>query len=403
MNTTSFSPFTITAKEQVSPTAFVLSVRAGDTFSPSSNGGGGSKLLNEAWKHGLWSVEVKQPQLQIARHYTPLPPPPSSPNSAAAEEDGELLRFLVRKVDGGEMSTYLSKLRVGEKIWLRGPHLGFDVARRLGDAKNVVFLAGGTGIAPALQVARRLLEDGVPNSSSDATSTSSAAGARNGPQNEKPTISILWANRRTADALGRQSQCLPNPSTGKSSWFSGWWHTNTLSTAPPKQPEADTQESSLAQQIRTLQQKHSGHFRIDYFVDEERRFINDQDVRAALTSTTSSSASASAQPLLPISPSCPWHAHVALESLPDDNDAGRRNLGCVCARQSASNGGTGSAESELTGANLVCVSGPDGFVAALAGPKRWHGGGEMQGPLGGVLGRLIEGGGVGGNWLVLKL
>ncbi|KAI0380787.1 hypothetical protein F5Y04DRAFT_256716 [Hypomontagnella monticulosa] len=388
MNTTSFSPFIITAKEQVSPTAFVLSVRAGDaTSGGDGDGRRGSRLLSEAWKHGLWSVEVKQPQLQIARHYTPLPP--------SSTDENEELRFLVRKVDGGEMSTYLSKQGVGDKIWLRGPHFGFDVARRLGDAKNVVFLAGGTGVAPALQIAQRLLED------PDSTSGSGDSEVEGKRKDEKPTISILWANRRAADALGRQSQQPSNSSTGGGSWFTSLWRAGNPSTAAPQQPEIDAGESSLAQQIHALQRNHPGHFHIEYFVDEERYFITDQDIRATLTSFPPSS---STQPLLPTSPSCPWHARVALESLPDDNDSGRHNLGCACARQSSRNGETGH---KATGANLVCVSGPDGFIAALAGPKRWHGGGEMQGSVGGVLGELIQSGEMGGkkgeNWLVLKL
>lgn len=34
---------------------------------------------------------------------------------------------------------------------------------------------------------------------------------------------------------------------------------------------------------------------------------------------------------------------------------------------------------------LILVSGPDGFVSHLAGPKQWQGGRETQGMLGGLL------------------
>jgi hypothetical protein len=56
------------------------------------------------------------------------------------------------------------------------------------------------------------------------------------------------------------------------------------------------------------------------------------------------------------------------------------------------------------GRNLLFVSGPDGFVEAYAGAKRWAGGMELQGPLGGLVGELArrypE---FGKEWLVLKL
>ncbi|KAI0112617.1 hypothetical protein F4776DRAFT_343514 [Hypoxylon sp. NC0597] len=379
INKTSFSPFTITAKEQVSPTAFVLSVRPGDALQAGRSGG----PLREAWDHGLWSVEVKQPQLQIARHYTPLPPPPppaaSSNENANANEDEEL-RFLIRRLDGGEMSTYLSKLRVGEQVWLRGPHLGFDVERRLGAAENVVFVAGGTGIAPALQVARRLLEDDDNDNDDD-------DGGLKSERREKPTISILWANRLAADALGRQQP--RGPSAGKGSWFPGWRGIEPALSA--KEEQAQAGESSLARQIREMQQKHPGRFQISYFVDEEGSFISPRDLSAALGGEARKAS------LLPAAQSCPWHSAAALEKLPDDNDADRYALACACARDKK-----GASTEAQVGANLLCVSGPDGFIEAYAGAKRWYSGTEMQGPVRGVLGRIINEM-EGENWLVLKL
>ncbi|KAI0135686.1 hypothetical protein F4814DRAFT_32973 [Daldinia grandis] len=398
MNTTSFSPFTITAKEQVSPTAFVLSVRADQSGGdgPSSSSSPLLLLLRRPWDHGLWSVEVKQPQLQIARHYTPLPP-------LSEGEEGNVLRFLIRKVEGGEMSTYLSKLRVGEKVWLRGPHLGFDVARRLGDTgRHVVFLAGGTGIAPALQVARRVLEDD---------------GSGEGNGREKPTVSILWANRYAADALGRQQQQQQqqspqgsDTSNGQSSSSSSWlWRSATPTPVPTpsnttnQHPQTQT-DSTLALQIRSLQLKHPSHFHISYYIDEERHFIEEQDLRLALTPSSSSSSSSSPSPSpSPPSPSCPWHSATQLPALPNDNDAARQAAPCTCLRATAQKTGAGA------GADLVCVSGPDGFVAAYAGAKRWFGGTERQGPVRGVLGQMMQDGGgkaeggLGRNWLVLKL
>lgn len=379
INKTSFSPFTIVSKEQVSPTAFILSIRAGNDADSSARGS--AQAFREAWDHGLWSVEIKQPQLQIARHYTPLPSL-STLGSSSSPADGneDELRFLIRRVDGGEMSTYLSKLRVGDAVWLRGPHLGFDVERRLGDAgRRVVFVAGGTGIAPALQVARRVLD----------------VGGEGGEAEEKPTVSILWANRRADDALGRQRQA-GSTSTGNSWWFS-WWQRGDEATSS-KITARTVAETSFAQQIQDLERRHPGHFRVSYFVDEEGSFIGPQDLRIGLADGQDTST---LRELLPPAKTCAWHSPAALAKLPDDDDASRRDTECKCGQKS-----TQEASSSKVGANLIYVSGPDGFIEAYAGPKRWYAGTEMQGPVRGVLGRILTNGDraeAEGNWLVLKL
>ena len=166
LNPVSFTPYTITAKETLSPTAFVLTVRPAD-------GARDGAPLWAAHRGATWSLEVKQPQLQIARDYTPLPP---------AGPAGEL-RFLVRSVRGGEVSTYLARLAPGDVVELRGPRAGFDVGRRLGGGGGVVFLAGGTGVAPALQVAEAVLGGGRPGDGG-------------------PAVTVLWANRGRADCRG---------------------------------------------------------------------------------------------------------------------------------------------------------------------------------------------------------
>lgn len=48
----------------------------------------------------------------------------------------------------------------------------------------------------------------------------------------------------------------------------------------------------------------------------------------------------------------------------------------------------GPAENAVKGKRLILVSGPDGFINYLAGPKKWEAGREVQGSLGGILARL---------------
>ncbi|RYP40855.1 hypothetical protein DL767_001336 [Monosporascus sp. MG133] len=376
INKSTFSAFTITSREQVSPTAFILTVRAGAGGSEGRGGGAAaaahqqSARIREAWDHGLWSVEIKQPQLQIARHYTPLPPPitaPTGPGGERGREDGEL-RFLIRRMDGGEMSNYLSRLDVGDRVWLRGPHLGFDVARRLGGADRVVFLAGGTGVAPALQVARRLL-------------LAKDAGRED---DHGPSVSLLWANRRGVDALARETK-----KQQQTVLFGRFWGSSEAAA----DNGAGAESSSLSEQIRELRRRYPGRFSVHYFVDEEWSFIGARDVVAAMGAPRARASSR----LVPPAKECPWHSATALETLPNDDDASRDSESpCVCAR----------AADERAGSNLLFVSGPEGFIEAYAGPKRWSQGGAMQGPVLGLVGRLMNKEGRGGgmdNWLVLKL
>ncbi|KAI5918941.1 hypothetical protein F4810DRAFT_550236 [Camillea tinctor] len=366
LNKSTFIPFAITSREQVSPSAFILTVR------PSCPCASTAHIISQAQRHGLWSVEIKQPQLQIARHYTPLPP--SHPAAAGKREgksddaDGSELRFLIRRTDGGEMSTYLHKRRVGDEIWLRGPHLGFDVSRRLGRGCEVVFLAGGTGVAPALQIAARLLDapdpDPEPNSN---------------PEDDRPSITILWANRRSADALGRAGK--QQQQQRRRWWLNLWSRADAPHESPPP-------SSSLARQIRALQRRHPGRFRVSYYVDEEGSFVGARDLSPARDPKTTPSPTPNPVP----NPSCTWHSPHAIASLPSDDDSTRNGVPCTCPAQS------GAARSR----KLVCVSGPDGFISAYAGPKRWRDGNEMQGAVRGVVGQVMEERGE-ENWVVLKL
>ncbi|RPB00168.1 hypothetical protein L873DRAFT_835157 [Choiromyces venosus 120613-1] len=96
---------------------------------------------------GILSVQIKQPQLQIARSYTPLP----NAGDGEGEEDGAL-RFLVKREPGGEMTRYLFSLGLEDKVFLRGPMVEY-IFPPAGEVDKTLFIAGGTGIAPALQLA----------------------------------------------------------------------------------------------------------------------------------------------------------------------------------------------------------------------------------------------------------
>jgi cytochrome-b5 reductase len=272
---TLFTPFTVVNKLAVSPTSFIITIRPLN-FQPRSLWGE-RRAYEQEWQMGtVWSVEFKQPQLQISRQYTPLPP-------CEEDENGEL-RFLIRKEKGGEMSRYLDSLQPGERLDVRGPHSEFVLPQNV---QEVVFLAGGTGIAPALQIAHILL-----NTRSHQV---------------KPKIHIIWANRSRKD-------CEQGQDLGRLELANGH---NSFS-------------SVIVQQLRNIKLNYSDHLKVDYFVDEEGTLINQRVVSRAVS-----------------------------EGSPSSTDS-----------------------------KLLFISGPEGFVKFVAGPKRWKGSEEVQGELAGVIGFL---------------
>jgi cytochrome-b5 reductase len=278
-----FTPFLIVGKEDISTTSFILTLRSHE-FVKQQDIIPKDPYAAE-WEKGIWSVEFKQPQLQIARSYTPLPPA-----DGCASSD---LRFFIRRERGGEVSNYLARLPVHAMVELRGPHTEFELPRHITD---VVFLAGGTGIAPAMQVAYTLLErrkEGV----------------------ETPRVHIVWANRKREDCVGGADS----------------------SDVRYRKNESRQPASVLIRQLQELQERHPEHFKIDFVVDEEGSFV-DQKRLAALTK----------------------------------NDSVLKH-GPVTTRIDS---------------KMLFVSGPEGFVNTLAGPKKWHDGKEGQGDLGGIIGRM---------------
>ena len=213
-----FTPFKLVARETISSTSSVFTLRPKAT-------GLNARIYEEAWAKGVWSVQVKQPQLQIARSYTPLP----RVDTAEATEPSDL-KFLIRKDPKGEVSGYLHRLPIGAQIDLRGPHLEYVIPDDVGE---VLFLAGGTGIAPALQVVHTLLE------------------SRSLPTAKLPTIRILWANRRQEDALD-------------------------LSLIPRI-------SSAQVLEIPSLKFKHQAKLSFQYFVDEQQTFVT-EDILMGLLS-----------------------------------------------------------------------------------------------------------------------
>lgn len=340
LNGATFIPYTIASREAISPTSVILTITPHhrDPSPPYLQPG------TAVWRHPLWSVEFKQPEVQIARHYTPLPP-----LQGEDPADGRL-RFYVRAVGGGEMSNYLSRLGVGRDVWLRGPHTGFDVLRRLGSRRHVVFLAGGTGLVPGMQVAKAVLDG-----------------------SDETTVSLLWAVRKREEVQSRPA--VPT----------SWW--NLWAGRTPAELPADLESPShIALHLREMKAKYGDRLSVRVAVDEEGTQFRESDIQKALTATSSppSGSGSSGQ-------GCIFHDKQLHEKASEFEKPGGV---CQCPTSNAAQ----------PGKNLFMISGPDGFISHYAGPKVWLGGALTQGPVGGAAARLQRRyPSLANDWLILKL
>ncbi|EZF76979.1 hypothetical protein H105_01801 [Trichophyton soudanense CBS 452.61] len=300
-----FTNYELISKTPVSSTCSIFNLR------PKRGGGINAEVYQDAFETGIWSVQFKQPQLQVGRDYTPLPP--SMQFSSLDKGNDTSLQFLIRK--DGEVSSYLHDLQPGSIVEMRGPQLGLELTP---DVQEILFIVGGTGIAPALQAAHTILKCMRPR--------------------DETRIHILWANRRREDCLGGCSD------TVGSQW--SWWSKLYPTTKAVGTPGENIEErrNYVVEQLDELKRLYPKKVTVDYFVDEEKSLIGKDSIMKYINSRAQ-------HPLV-----------------------GPRKK------------------------KLIIISGPDGFVSYLAGPKMWHNGREVQGPLRGILKELNISG-----WSVWKL
>lgn len=308
LNPRFFTPFILESREKVSSTSAVLNLL-------SLPRGQNTVSVSEAWRTGVWSVQVMQPELQIARSYTPLPPIEGT--------EPEQVRLFVRQEPQGEVSTFLHKINRGTIVHLRGPRVEYEIPD---DVNEILFLAGGTGIAPALQVVHTLFNHRLKST------------------DQGPELRILWANRRREDSInGLESSSARLAQTGlvpKIRKLADEWQAES-----PSQPKKATEEGAapppppsqtcLVEEVENLKARHGGKLIVDYFIDEEGSYISESLLRTYLS---------------------------GIDQTANEDGTPRRKV--------------------------ILVSGPEGFVNVFAGPKTWQGGREIQGPLGGLLKKI---------------
>ena len=244
LNPRFFTPFILESRAKVSSTSATLDLL-------SLPQGQNTENVSEAWRTGVWSVQVMQPELQIARSYTPLPPVEGT--------KPEQVRLFVRQEPQGEVSTFLHKINRGTIVHLRGPRIEYEIPE---DVDEILFLAGGTGIACALQVAHTLFNH------------------RTKPTQENPELRILWANRRREDSINGKNpvDTLQNETPSQSPEVAG-------DVSAPSQPL----QTPLVEEVESLRAKHRGSFIVDYLIDEEGSYISESLLRTYLSGTDQTS------------------------------------------------------------------------------------------------------------------
>lgn len=253
-----FLKYRLKEKEAVSSTSSIFTLEPATTSAIETT----DPILRRAVK----SVQIKQPQLQIARNYTLLP---------TAHEDGDL-KFLIRRELNGEVSGYLHRLPIGSDVELRGPVVDLVLPP---DVRSVVFLAGGTGIVPAMQVAKAL--------------------------GGKANVHILWASRRREECVGGVSDT--PQAQGWIASLRGWFVADGKTHIDERRGVSELQKNQMVLELEHLMDS-SRKARLedvalttDYFVDEEGTFISPNQVQRLLQEDDLSSSVRLARKLVLIS------------------------------------------------------------------------------------------------------
>ena len=243
-HTDGFVRYTLVKKEPVSSTCSIFTLR------PSAPAATVEHDLDTS--RTVTSVQFKQPQLQIARSYTLLP--------CGEEQDPRELSFFIRRECNGEVSGYLHRLPLGAELELRGLTAEYVLPEKVDKA---VFLAGGTGIAPAMQVANALAD--------------------------KTDVHILWASRRREDCLGgsNDSGDAHEVQAGFAPWKKFFGFAPNRSTAAVETLELE--KSPVVAQLDLLKDEandstlvNDKRLMVDYYVDEEGTFIKPDEISRLL-------------------------------------------------------------------------------------------------------------------------
>ncbi|KAJ8475349.1 hypothetical protein ONZ45_g15637 [Pleurotus djamor] len=139
---THFTPATLISTEVCNHDTKLLKLRIPKHLIPSPE-------TNSGLFKPVWSVYVKDDDIQVERPYTPL---------EGIDEDGTML-FWIKKYPKGEVGRWLHSKRAGDTVELRGPLQTWHWEAGIWD--EVVMISGGTGITPFYQLFNSVIRDSV--------------------------------------------------------------------------------------------------------------------------------------------------------------------------------------------------------------------------------------------------
>ncbi|KAJ2899984.1 uncharacterized protein MKZ38_002703 [Zalerion maritima] len=448
LNPDEFRTFKIISRESIVPGSDIQIVRVRPDPMPKTFVLEPLDNYIEGWAGGLWHVEIKHPDIQVSREYTPLPPevvdtyrrkeccksvdillqapvvvdkfkidPDKIANLASILGDdspnytndvlkriqqdpagSELLShaafppymacdllFIIRPLEDGLVSRYLCSLPIGSPVYLRGPHSGFNT-----------FIRSGIRF---------------PDSQD---SDQSPPGRDTKPETETETgdeVRFVCVAGGTGIAPVMQtlklapSAVLPNQGTKYHATV--LWATrrevegavsrklgqgsSTAGSFPVSRGPSTTNYISdwFVEFFEMLDLKNSVDVEFRCFSDENNTRISPDDIKQAILAK--STHWGEARPLPRNNPYCHYHGRFVLTQSPE-GDPPDAMCSCPDTKDSAPR------------KKILLISGPPGFVEDIAGPKVWSNGRHLQGRIGGVLGQLEEKNpGILDDWLVLKL
>ncbi|KAI0638082.1 ferredoxin reductase-like C-terminal NADP-linked domain-containing protein [Trametes polyzona] len=109
--------------------------------------------LDETAFQPIWSIYIKDDDIQVERPFTPL---------EGIDSEGRM-KFWIKRYERGEVGRWLHSKKVGDKIEIRGPLKTWPWQE--GEWDEVIMISGGTGITPFYQlIQKELLSRSSPSS-----------------------------------------------------------------------------------------------------------------------------------------------------------------------------------------------------------------------------------------------
>ncbi|PPQ83260.1 hypothetical protein CVT25_003999 [Psilocybe cyanescens] len=105
----------------------------------------------------IWSVYIKDDDMQVERPYTPL---------TGIDENGHIV-FWIKKYPKGEVGRWLHTKHMGEGIEFRGPLKTWPWKEDTWD--EIVMISGGTGITPFVQLFHNVISKSIQTSKTQFT------------------------------------------------------------------------------------------------------------------------------------------------------------------------------------------------------------------------------------------